>query len=124
MKAQFKLNDKIIVELEGDTMVDIFKGLAEAQEVLGDLTCTFDGKKSEDTRFVVRQNADEDEFFELWYDGSDPHFFGCKKQFGCKKKPKGALFPKVKDGEGNLLAENIYKNKGWTKYDKNTQAVT
>lgn len=124
MKLEFKLNDKITVELEADTMQDMFKALCETQEVLGDLTCTFDGKTSEDTRFVVRQNADEDEFFELWYNGKDPHFFGCKKQFGCKKSPKGSLFPKVKNGEGELLAENIYKNNGWTKYNKETGKTT
>lgn len=124
MKITYKVNDKLTFELDVETEQDAIRELASIQEVFEDLSCHFDGKSSDETRFVVRMNSDEDEFFELWYVGKDPHFFGCKKQFGCKKKPKGQLFPKMKDGEGNLLAKNIYKNKGWTKYNKETGETT
>ena len=122
MKVTYR-TEKLDFEFECETMQDIFKQLSKIQEVFDDLKVYWNGKVSDQSRFVVRMDDDENEYYELWYSGSDPHFFGCKKQYGSKKKPKGDVYPKYKDGEGNLLTENIYKNKGFTKFNKETSKV-
>jgi hypothetical protein len=101
------------VELEGDTQVDIWKKLAEFQEIFEDTTVTKFGLTSDDVRFVVRKDEDGNEYFELHYSGSDKKLMGVKKAFGQQKKNKGALFPKRKDGDGKYLPDG-----GWCKYDK------
>ena len=106
-------NGRMTVELEGDTQAEIWKQLAAFQEVFEDTTVTKFGLKSDDVRFVVRQDAEDNEYFELHYNGDNTKLFGVKKAYGQQKKPKGALFPRRKDAEGKYLPDG-----GWCKYDK------
>ena len=122
MKVTYR-TEQLDFEIECDSMKDAFKKLSSLQEVFGDISAYYNGEKDDKVRFVVRENSDGDEFYELWYDGDNPKLFGCKKQFGVHKGKDGSLFPKYKDGEGNLLTENIYKNKGWTKWNKEKKAL-
>ena len=126
IKAIFKVNNTFTFEVDGDTVEDIFQKCSEVQAVFGDLTCTFDGETDdgEHVEFVAR-DVDGDMFYELKYNGKNPKLWGCSKKFSLKKKPKGALYPRFKNGEtGELLTPNIYKNRGWMKYDKETGETT
>lgn len=118
MKITYR-TEKLDFELECTDMQDAFHQLHALGDVFQDLKCYWNGKVSDETKFTVRTDDDGNEYFELKYSGNDPHFFGCKKLFGCHNKPKqGQLFPKTKDAEGNLLTPNIYKNRGWTRWNK------
>ncbi len=103
MKVNFRLNNLLTVELDGENQRDLFEKLAAVQEVFGNDTC---GKcKSTDLKFVVREN-DGNKYYELH----------CKKctarfSFGAHKQTL-TLFPKRKDGD-NWLPDG-----GWTKWDK------
>jgi len=119
MKVEYATkNGKFKVEFEAENQQDLWKQLAQFQEIFEDLTCTkkIDDKylKSDNVRFVVRTNTDGDEFFELHCVEPGP-LFGTKKSFGCfkEKDKKGNLFPHRKDKEGNFLPDN-----GWMKWDK------
>lgn len=97
----------ISVELEGETVRDLFGQLATFQEVFGEDTC---GKcKGHNLKFVVRQ-VEDNEYYELRC--ADCH---AKLAFGCNKKG-GGLFPKRKDAEGNWL-----NDRGWLVWDKDKQ---
>ncbi len=116
MKLQYTTkNGRLTVELEADTQTELWKQLAAFQEVFENSTVTKYGMTSEDVRYVVRKDNDENEYFELHYAGTEPTLFGVKKHFGQTKKPKGNLFPKSKDSDGNYLKDN-----GWLKYNKDS----
>lgn len=108
-------NGRLKVEFECSDQADAWRQLASFQEVFEETTLTKFGKTSDDIRFVVRKDNDENEYFELHYAGSDKQLMGVKKAFGQNKKPKGSLFPRRKDAEGKYLVDN-----GWTKFDKET----
>ena len=90
--------------------------LAEIDELYKDLTCTKKNKGSSDNvRFVVRTNDDDDKFYELQCDEAFGHdLYRAKKAFGAHKKG-GGLFPQRKDKEGNYLPDN-----GWVQWDKDS----
>lgn len=114
MKLLYTTKDgRMTAEFEADTQVDLWKQLAAFQEVFEGNTVTKFGLKSDDVKFVVRHDSEENEYFELHYSGDNPKLFGVKKAFGQAKKPKGSLFPRRKDSEGKYLSDN-----GWQKYDK------
>jgi RNase P subunit RPR2 len=109
MKASFALSDKLVFEVEGKEQVDVFKQLSSLQEVFSETTCKNCG--STETRFQVRQDKEENEYYEMV----------CTKcharlSFGQNKKG-GTLFPKRKSKEGNWLDNN-----GWIKYVRPQQA--
>lgn len=105
-------NNRMTVELEADTQADLFKQLARFQEVFEDTTCRKFSQESDNVRFVVRQDKEENEYYELRCVDDTPgsKLRGVKKAFGQHKKG-GGLFPKVKDGD-NYLPDN-----GWVKWD-------
>lgn len=123
MKLSYKTKDnRMVVEIEGDTMADLWKGLAEFQEVFEDRTCTKFGESSDDVRFTVRKTEDEDEYFELrCVDKTKPKLLGCKKVFGQLKKPKGALFPVIKKKDEKTGEVKYLPDNGWLKYNKDTK---
>jgi hypothetical protein len=102
-------------EFEAETQTDLWKQLAEFMEVFEDTTVTKFGLTSDDVRFVVRKDNEENEYFELHYNGDNPKLFGVKKAYGQNKKPKGSLFPRRKDSEGKYLPDS-----GWVRYNKET----
>ncbi len=104
MKASMKVNSKVIVEAEGETVADVFANLARLADVLGAAQkCGWCG--SEQIQPRVR-DAKGFRFFELTC--MEPKC-GARFSFGQLKEPKGALFPKRKDDQGNLLP-----NGGWS----------
>lgn len=130
MKAQIKVGPKLIVEVEGATHTDLFKELAQAQEVFEHEQC---GKcKNGDVRFVVRE-VDKNLYFELHC--RNPH---CRARlpFGQAKEPnKGQLYPKRKFGslgkneQKQRASEKDYAEKhygyladnGWHKWEKDAE---
>ena len=116
MKVIYKTKcGRLTVEFEADSEAEIFRQIASFQEVFESaLTCRKDGKTSQDVHFVVRQDADENEYFEARVVAGP--LVGVKKAFGQKKKPKGKLFPRKKDQNDNWLPDN-----GWVRWDKDQQ---
>lgn len=108
MKITAKLNDMIVVDVEGDSQTDCFEKLSAAQEIFGNSECQ--KCKSTDIKYVVRQ-VDDNKFYEL-------HCNNChaKLTFGLHKKGGGkTMFPHRKDDNGGFLPNN-----GWTIYVKPT----
>jgi len=97
MKLTYRIDDRVTIEVEGDTQVDVFEQLARATEVFGDNTCKarINGeiRTSDQVKFVVRENKDGDKFYEKVCTDWDAKLVGFKKSFGCHKKG-GGLFPK------------------------------
>jgi len=128
MKIKLKASSKVILEAEGDTHVDLFTDIASMQEVFSEEQCGC--CNSSNIRFVARQNADEDWFYEM-----KCREIKCRAtlQFGSRKKPKGSLYPKrrwdaLSPGEKTSRAdqEELCKsgylpNNGWWKYVKKTE---
>lgn len=113
------MNGKYQVEIEVDTYADCVREIAALEDVFGNTTCeqVVDGKviTSDNVRFTVRKNKEEDEFFELVCLDKNPKLRYAKKSFGVTKKG-GYLFPHRKDKDGKFLPNN-----GWVKWEKNAQ---
>ncbi len=99
-------NERISIEIEGDSHRDLFTGIAKFQEVFEENVCQ--KCKGENIRFVVR-NVDDNLYYELRCADC-----GARLSFGVHKKG-GGLFPKRKDPEGNWLPDN-----GWVKWNPKT----
>ena len=107
MKAHLRTRDnRIGFEVEGASQKELFKQLAQIQEVF-DAESLCGCCKSINIRFQVR-TFDSNEFFELVCDAC-----GARFQFGQAKKTN-TLFPKRKEN-GHLLP-----NRGWSKWTGNT----
>lgn len=91
MKAQLKVRPTLIVEVEGETETDLFEGISSAQEVFEHEKCGH--CQNSDLRFVVRQDKEENKYYELHCRN-----IACRARlpFGQNKKPKGSLYPKRK----------------------------
>lgn len=100
-------NNRIKVELEGESQKDIFEALSKFQEVFDETTCGKCG--SESVRFVVR-NVEDNLYYELRCTSC-----GARLSFGANKKG-GGLFPKRKDADGKWL--DAY---GWVKWNPKTE---
>jgi hypothetical protein len=109
MKISFRVRPELLIEIEERNQKDVFKALAEAQEVFGEKCC--DKCKSNDIKFVVRENKDEDKFYELVCQKC-----GARLSFGCHKKGD-TLFPKRRE-EGEDGKTKWLNNKGWLKWNK------
>ena len=108
-----KINGKTVElsqECTNDT--EAFEFIVHMEELYGDLVCRYKDKTSDKVRLQVRQNADEDKFYEVVCFDPDPEIKFAKKRFGVKKKGDDNLFPKNKDEEGNW--------RPWVKYNKET----
>jgi hypothetical protein len=103
MKVTYQITDNCRVELDGRDQRSIFEELASLSEVFGENQC---GKcKSNDIRYRVRTNKDNDKFYELVCTSC-----GATMSYGCHKTG-GSLFPHKKDSDGKYLP-----NKGWEKW--------
>lgn len=117
MQVQLKVAPNVIVTAEGEKETEIFEQLASLQEVFGQAAKC--GKcQCTDLRFVVRQNKDEDKFYELRCQNRN-----CRAvlAFGCHKKPAGGLFPKKKGEPGADGKPTYLPNDGWQTYNPQTQ---
>lgn len=123
MQVQYKVHPQIIVNFEADKATDIFNELASLQELFSNTECG--ACKSNDIRFVVRKDEEENEYYELVCNH-------CRSRlpFGQKKKPSGSLYPKkrwdsLSDGEKEnrkdeeefaLKNFGLLPNGGWFKF--------
>jgi hypothetical protein len=91
MKAQLKVRPNLIVEVEGETEADLFENISSSQEVFEHEKCGY--CSNTDLRFVVRQDDEENKYYELHCRDAK-----CRARlpFGQMKKPKGSLYPKRK----------------------------
>lgn len=105
-------NGRMQVELEGKSQADIFEQLATFQEVFENTECVRNGKKSDNVKFVVREDAEENKYYELVCQDSDPELRYAKLAFGQHKKG-GSLFPRRKDKDNKYLPNN-----GWVIWGK------
>lgn len=115
MQVQVKVAPNVIVTAEGEKETDVFEQIASMQEVFGQQKC---GKCScEMLRFVVRQNCNDDKFYEIRC--MNPK---CRAVlvFGCRKKG-GGLFPKIKRETGPNSKPVYLPNDGWQIYNPQTK---
>ena len=103
MKAKYKVGDKLEFELDGAGQKELFKKIANIQEIFGEAKCGVCG--SENIKFVVRV-VDDNEYYEL-------RCMDCGAVLGFGQHKKGGtLFPKRKDTDGKYLPNN-----GWYKWN-------
>jgi hypothetical protein len=117
MKVQVKVAPRVFVEADGKTQTEIFESLASLQEVFGSFsTC---GKcKSDDLRFVVRTDNEDNKYYEL-------HCRKCfaRLAFGQNKGEKaGTLFPHVRENKkGSIMGlepGTYLPDGGWLRWNK------
>ncbi len=109
MKVLYRTrNGRMTFELEGKTQTDIFEQLAQLQEVFENDVCKRKGKESDNLRFRVREDKEENKYYELVCVDTDPALRNAKLSFGQHKKG-GTLYPHRKDKDGKWLPDN-----GWT----------
>lgn len=103
-------NGRMSVELEGDTQQAIWEQLGTFQEIFEEAACGKCG--SENLRFVVREDKEQNKYYELHCLERD-----CRARlaFGSLKGKGAGLYPKRKDAEGKWKGSN-----GWVKYNKET----
>jgi hypothetical protein len=106
MKAQFKVNPNLVIEMECKDHKDLFEGLSSIQEVFKHRKCGC--CNSEDVSLMVR-NVEKDKKSYTYYE------LLCQKcrarfHFGIKNDDTGRLFPKTTE-DGKVLP-----NGGWSKY--------
>jgi len=107
MKIQFKINPKMLIEVEGSDEKELIMKLMTLDDVFGHDKC--EACKGTNLRYSHRE-VDSNHYYELICKDC-----GAKLDFGVQKKSK-ALFPKRKDKvgpEGKYLA-----NRGWIKFSK------
>ena len=110
MKAILQVSDRLSFELNADNQRDMFEELAALQEVFGMLKC--EKCSGTDLKYVVRENADKDKFYELYCQNQNCR---ARFEFGSHKQTK-TLFPKRKEKDGTWLPHS-----GWTTWDKEQQ---
>lgn len=94
MKATYKVNDKLTLELEWSNQKDLFEKLASIDEIFGYSTCPLvdKGGFSKNLKFVVRE-IDGNKYYEIQC--KDPPY--AKLSFGQHRQSK-TLFPKKQEG--------------------------
>lgn len=110
LKATLK-TPVVTFQLEAEKPKDLFKALAEVQEVFGEAKCGLCGKS--DLKFVVRT-----------VEGNDYHELACnscfaKLSFGASKQKPGHLFPirkLTKEGKASRKDGEYGKHNGWSVY--------
>ena len=96
MKVQYTTrNGRLTVEIEAATQTELFKQLAQFQDVFENTTCSNGKEESDVVNFVVRE-IEDNFFYELrCVDESKPTLNYAKKQFGQHKGKEQTLFPKT-----------------------------
>lgn len=121
LKAIYKVRDDLSFEVEGKEQKDIFAQLSQLQDVFGTRACGL--CKSANIVFVVRQNADEDEFYEI-------KCKDCGGKLALSQNKKGGTLYSVRklNTETGLPAKVDDKGpfkfdtQGWHKWDKDKHA--
>lgn len=102
---------KVKLTVQGNTQTELFKAMADAEEIFGEDTCGLCFKKN--VIFQVR-TVDDNDYFEM-----SCKTCGAKLAFGQNKNKKGCLFPKRKldkDGKPDMKKGDYGPHKGWTKF--------
>jgi len=106
MKVQRKVSPTTILEAEGQTVAEVFENLARLEEVFhGHETCGLCQKTA--IAYTVRQDKDGNKYYQ-----ASCLACGAEFRFGQRRQPEGALFPQMKDKDGNWKP-----NDGWAKWD-------
>lgn len=105
MRAQYRTyNGRITIEVTGETIRDLFRGIANAQEAFeADAVCGM--CQSECIGFRHRK-VDKNDYYEMVCNSCR-----ARLQFG-QHKEGGTLFAKRQDKDGNPLRWN-----GWSRYE-------
>jgi hypothetical protein len=95
VKVQVTVNARTIVEVEGETVKDVFDELAGAEEVFAIDQCGLCGTAG--VRHVVR-HVDKYSYYEAHCTNAE-----CRARFafGQSRDVPGGLFPQRKDKDGN-----------------------
>ncbi len=127
MQIQYKVNDKMVVVVEGDTLLETFKQLGDAQQVFSVNQCGC--CKSTDIKFVLRKAVSGKKEFAY----PEIHCQKCRARLSYGQSEGGIIYPKTKwsqlisesDQEqwkdSKEYADNHYgflPNNGWFKYVK------
>lgn len=108
IKAQVKVNSKMLIELECRDDKELFAKLGDIQDVFGYDTC---GKcQSTKLRYVTREDKDKNVYYEIRCESC-----GARLQFGAKKV--GGLFPRKSETDDSGK-KTYYPDGGWTKWNK------
>jgi len=109
MKLRYVTPNRLEVEIEGNTQVELFQQLASFQEIFDQFCCGSCKKKN--VKFVVR-TVDDNNFYEI-------QCLDCYSRLSFSQNKKGgSLYLKLKDKEGKWLP-----NGGWGKWDKDKQEM-
>lgn len=119
IKLKYNVRPSIQVEVDVNDQLELFKSLAEIQEIMGEDTCKKCG--GVDTSFVVRE-VDGNTFHEIRCNNK-----GCRAilSFG-KEKKSGRLYPRRYEVEGKEAKKDadgkvVYlPNEGWVAYNPKT----
>lgn len=105
MKVQRKISPTTILEAEGQTVAEVFEALARLEEIFhGHEVCGLCQKAN--VAYQVRQDKEGNKYYQAVCLSCGGEF-----RFGVKKSPPGALFPQMKDKDGNWKP-----NGGWAKW--------
>lgn len=117
MKAQYKVNPKLLVEVEGRTQRELFDQLAAASEVFGESCCGVCGSKD---IYFAKRTVDGNEYYE--HACANPEC-GARLSIGLSKQKPGEMFPIRKlitkgpeKGKPSRKLGEFGPASGWTKY--------
>jgi hypothetical protein len=107
-------NGRLVFEISGGSMKDIFEGIAAVQEVFeADTSCGCCG--SQDISFRVRESSKGNKTFKYYELRCNQPHCRARFSFGQNQDMKN-LFPKRTDENGDWLP-----NRGWYKYQPQMQ---
>lgn len=120
MKATYFVHDGLKFDIDAETEADLFKNLATIQETFTAENC---GLCKAPSKFLVRKDKEENEYFELACTD-----LKCRARlpYGQMKKPKGKLYPKrhwnslsdaEKTNRGPEPKSGYLPNGGWYKWN-------
>ncbi len=111
MKVLRKINELTKLEVEGDTVAEIFENIARLQEAFSEIRC---GKcKSEDLRYVARLAQDKYKYYEIRCNSCK-----AKLAFGQSQENKGVIYPKRGEKQDDKYV--AFGTNGWVKYNPET----
>lgn len=114
MKAQYRVNPDMMLELEGGNQKELFQAMAQAAEIFGThwLMCGCCKDRNFKPRPVVRVNKEKQSFYELHC--TNPQC-GARFSFGQNKDMK-SLFPQRNYTKSHPKKGQPKPDGGWVKW--------